>query len=292
VNEIHPHFDEPLADSAMLAHEWSQRHCHRGQNSCDWYHSSWQILRLLGVFTSIRSDDDFIFTELDSALRRGATRLLVSGAADYALLARIASAASRLGVTPRVTVIDQCRTPLELNRWYAGRAGLEIETEQTDILSYTNPGRFDLVCTHSFMAYFDEAERARLTRVWWDCLAEGGAVLTAQRVRPGEKRIKIAYTPEQAVAMGERAHQLAQQQVDQLGIDPDLARALALGYASRHLNHVIHHPDHLQDRFEQQGFVLEHFAPPGAHQPEPDAPGTPNESNSSRWRILARKPAG
>ena len=217
-------FFEPLAESALLAHQWAQSSCCKdGENAgCAWYHGSWQVLRLLGVFNSIRSDDDFIFRELDAALSHGATRFLISGAADYALLARISESAARHKVTPEITVVDQCKTPLELNRWFARRAGLEIEIQQADILQYDNPGRFDLVCTHSFLSYFDQTARNSLAAAWWNCLATGGVVLTAQRIRPGVTESKIVYTPQQAVAMGDLAFRLAEKQLDQLGIDNDL----------------------------------------------------------------------
>jgi hypothetical protein len=285
-------FFEPLAESALLARQWAQSSCHDdGENpGCGWYHGSWQVLRLLGVFNSIRSDDDFIFRELDKALGNGATRFLISGAADYALLARITKSASRHKVTPEITVVDQCETPLKLNRWYARRKGLDIHTQQTNILRYENPGRFDLVCTHSFLCYFDQAQRSRLAAVWWACLADGGAILTAQRTRPHDTESRIAYTPQQARALGDRAFYLAEEQFGQLGIDPQLSRELALGYATNHWTHLIRHPGELKRLFQNQGFVFEHFAPPDERQFVSDTPGTPNLADTCRWRILARKP--
>ncbi len=61
----------------------------------------------------------FFQAELDNAFRRGITRILISGAADYALLARIVTMASRHNATPEITVLDRCETPLRLNSWYA-----------------------------------------------------------------------------------------------------------------------------------------------------------------------------
>ena len=284
--------DEPLADSAMLAHEWSKSLCKSNapDHNCGWYHGSWQILRLLGVFNSIRSDDDFFLSALDSAIAGGANRFLISGAADYALLARIAAAARKHDVTPQVTVVDHCETPLKLNRWYAERTGLEIETLCTDILEFRAPGRYDVTCTHSFLCFFDSEGRKKLAATWWDCLYPGGAVLTAQRARPNDNNPRIGYTPGQVAELGKRARGLAEDTYEKLGIDPDFACALAEGYASHHWTHLIQRAEELRELFESQGFGFEHFAPPGKGQFETDTPGTPNESDTARWRILARKP--
>jgi SAM-dependent methyltransferase len=286
------HVDEPLADSAMLAWQWSQSSCRENgeDHDCAWYHGSWQILRLLGVFNSIKSDDDFFLSQLDAAIAGGARRFLVSGAADYALLARIAVVAASRSVTPKITVVDRCETPLQLNRWYADRVGLDIDTLCADILEYRAPSRFDVTCTHSFMCFFDTDVRKKLVANWWDCLAPGGAVLTAQRVRPDDKNPHIGYSSEQVAELGERAYNLAEKQFAQHGLEPNLARMLAEGYATHHWTYLIRQADELRQLFESQGFELEHFAPPGKGQLEADTPGTPVESDTSRWRILARKP--
>ena len=76
---------EPLAESAMLARQWSKTLC----NACESYHGAWQVLRLLGVFNSIRTDDDFLIRQLDEAIGSGAGRILISGAADVAQQARM-----------------------------------------------------------------------------------------------------------------------------------------------------------------------------------------------------------
>jgi SAM-dependent methyltransferase len=280
-------FNEPLAESAMLALQWSNTRC----NDCASYHGAWQILRLLGVLNSMRSDDDFLFRQLDTAIGKGARRILISGAADYALQARIAAVARRHRATPQITVVDRCETPLELNRWYAVRTGMDTRLLSTDILKYRNPDRFDLVCTHSFLCFFAPDDRKKLARIWWDCLAPGGAVLTAQRIRPDETSALHGFSDAQTEAMGERAYRLADEQYDLLGIEPAHARSLAVNYAATRSTHTIRDSEQLSMLFSQQGFELEHFAPPGKQQPEKDIPSTPAASGHHRWRILARKPA-
>lgn len=277
---------EPLAESALLAHQWSEALC----NECGSYHGAWQILRLLGVLNSMRSDDDFLITQLDSAIGNGARKILVSGAADYALQARIAAVAKRHNATPRITVIDLCGTPLKLNRWYATWSGMDVELLQEDILDYRNPNHFDLVCTHSFLPFFNPDERRTLLGVWWDCLAPGGAVLTAQRTRPDDTSSRHGFTKDQADALGQRAYDLAFGPNNRFEIDPEQARALAVGYALGRSTYVIRDSKQLRGLFLHQGFELEQFTLPGHDQLEKDAPSTPTKPDHRRTRILARKP--
>jgi SAM-dependent methyltransferase len=277
---------EPLAESAMLALEWSKNLC----STCGSYHGAWQLLRLLGVFNSMRSDDDFLIRQLFVELGAGARKILVSGAADYALMARISAVAKQVGVAPQITVVDLCRTPLELNRWYAEYSGMDVELLCGDILDLVRPGRFDLVCTHSFLCFFDKSQREKLATVWWDCLAPGGAVITAQRVRPDDPSERHGFTATQISELGERAYQLAVEQFSDLQLDPDLARSLAEDYAADRNTYVIQDSGELGRGFSGQGFLLEHFATPAGDQPEKDTPSTPTGSGHHRWRILARKP--
>lgn len=294
-NDKAPHFeldltalniDEPLAESAMLAQQWSEDLC----VSCSSYHGAWQVLRLLGALNSMRSDDDFLVPQLDAAISSGASSILISGAADYALQARIAAVALRHNTKPRITVIDQCATPLELNRWYATRMGMDVELVQDNILDYQNPREFDLVCTHSFLCFFTEAEREKLVDVWWRCLAAGGAVLTAQRARPNDNSLRHGFTASQATSLAQRTFRLAADQFDQFGIDPEWARDRAKEYAEGRSTYLIRDSKQLGQLFLQQGFELEQFSLPGSAQLEKDIPSTPTQASHQRWRILARKP--
>jgi len=279
---------EPLAESAPLALDWSKSLC----DGCGSYHGAWQVLRLLGVMNSMRSDDDFLLPQLAGLIGEGARSILVSGAADYAFLARILAASGARANSLEITVADRCETPLELNRWYAHRAGLEIATWRGEILQYDNPGAFDLVCTHSFFGFFNARGRKALVTSWWDCLASGGAVLTAQRTRPHDPDSRHGFSRSQSDNLGARAFRLAEDRFEQLGIDPGYARSLAVAYASDRESYTIRDEGHLRRIFLEQGFELEHFAPPDRNQAEKDIPSVPTAPSTFRWRILARKPPG
>lgn len=271
----------------MLALEWARQHC----GECEHYHGAWQLLRLLGLFNSMRSDDDFLVPALVAEMRAGAHQFLVSGAADYAFLARIAAAAGSLGITPTVTIVDHCRTPLELNQWYAQRANLNVHIVQRDVLHFEADQQYDLVCTHSFLCFFPEQDRRQVAARWWQWLAPGGAVLTAQRARPNETSLRHGYTDEQAKALAERAHRAAAEQPTKLALTPDQLRDLALQYAQSRRTWTVRDKDHLRDVFSRQGFVLEHFGIAERARLAFDIPSTPTHPEHHRWRILARKPA-
>ena len=276
---IVPEISEPLEQSAGLALEWSRQYCEQarqGDAGCSWYHGSWQTLRLIGLFHSIRSDDDFFCRELQSAVASGARKFLVSGAADYALLVRIATAACAAGVNVKVTVLDRCATPLKLNKWYGAKAGVDVTTVRANILDYSPETAFDVVCAHSFLCFFSPAGRQKLLKTWWDCLAPGGIVLTAQRVRQDDNTRLIRYGQAEVDQLAKKAQQLAGEVNGSINIDIGLARELAHGYAKNHWTYCIRTSQGIKTLFEQQGFGLEHLAPPGTGQPVPDIPGTPN----------------
>ena len=290
-----PEIDEPLQDSALLALHWARELCQpasAGHPGCAWYHGSWQALRLFGVFHSIRSDDDFLLPALQRMIADGARRILVSGAADYALLARIAWAAGEHARELRVTVLDQCATPLRLNAWYGERVGIDVRTMQGNVLELQAPAEYDLVCTHSFICFFDQADRQRLLRTWWDCLGPGGVVLTAQRARTADTEPVIRYSQTEIDELAARAQALAETRGAGHGFDPQQLRELARGYGCNHWTYLVRTPDSIRALFQDQGFQLECFSPPGGHQEFVDTPGTPNQGGSVRWRILARKGDG
>lgn len=289
---------EPLAASAKLALDWSQSLCQRGEGrgpdsvpGCGWYHGSWQMLRWLGLFHSIRSDDDFFLASLQREIESGARHILVSGAADYALQARIMAAAGSHRGAINLTVLDRCATPLKLNAWYAAQLGLTIETVQDDVLNYRAAAPFDLICTHSFLCFFDTDSRRTLIRNWGEMLRPGGAVMTAQRVHSSDQQAIIRYDDSQIASLVQSAWDLAAAPGSPPGITTELAASLARGYATHHWTHLIRSAEHLRQPFEDCGFELEIFEPPGGAQQVPDVPGTPNPQGSERWRILARKPA-
>lgn len=285
-----PEVREDLLREAREVHAIAARHCAApGQDDCGWYHASLPTLRLLGVFDSPGSDDDFLLPAIGAEVARGATRILVSGCADAAMLARVA-ACLPAGAAIEVVVLDRCRTPLELCRDYAGSHGLDIELVHRDILGF-DAEPFDLICTHSFLSFFDAAARDELARVWWRLLRPGGCVVTAQRVRVGAAPALIGYGESEALALAEDAARRAGGREAETGVSAESARACAQAWTRNYFAHVIGSEEALRAPFAAAGFEFEQCAP-GGLPPGSDRPGTPRGNAGSRWRIIARRPGG
>lgn len=285
-----PDVCENLHAAARQSRALSARYCvATGDGAdCGWYHGSWPVLRALGVINSPGSDDDFLLRAIGSELAAGARRVLVSGAADAGMLARVTSCLTP-GSAVEVTVLDRCRTPLELSRMHALEVGFEIETIRADILEFESDQSFDLICTHSFMTFFPAADRRRLVERWRALLRPGGCVITAQRVRPGEKEELTRFPPDEIQRLGVEAEHRARSNGESI-VDAATARELALGYGANHQTHLIASARDLEQLFLGEGFVLEEFVPPAAERRLLDRSGAPANASSCRWRILARRP--
>src|SRR5690606_40335193 len=105
-----------LAHCAALARELAPRLCGDGTESCAWYHGFWPYMRLLDYGSSPELHKGFYLEGLAPLAAGGEPRILISGAADFAMLevAREAFAGGR--ARPEFTVIDRCETPLALCR--------------------------------------------------------------------------------------------------------------------------------------------------------------------------------
>ena len=134
---------EPVHESAPLARWIAERVCRVDPGtgeSCAWYHGFRQYLRVLGLAVTPSHHADFLREAMAGAVERGQrVRVLISGAIDYSMFAHVLWACRESGVSPAVTIVDVCDTPLFLNLWYAQRIGLSVRTVRSDILAYMPP---------------------------------------------------------------------------------------------------------------------------------------------------------
>ncbi len=131
-----------------------------------------------------------------AARKPGRKRILISGAADYGILAHLLSACRKNAVEVDVTVLDLCPTPLHLNQWFADRMGVPVTTVCADILEYAPEETFDLICSHSFLIQFTPERRNLVVVKWRGLLASGGNIIAVNRVRPASG--PVLFTPEAA----------------------------------------------------------------------------------------------
>jgi SAM-dependent methyltransferase len=284
-----PEVRENLVEEAREARALAQLHCGAtpGRPDCGWYHASLPTLRMLGVFDSPGCDDGFLLPAFSAEFARGARRVLVSGCADAAMFARVAACLGSARGPVELVVLDICRTPLELCRSYAASHGLEVRLEHGDILGF-EAEPFDVVCTHSFIGFFDAAGREQLARRWWKLLRPGGCVVTSQRIRSGDAGI-VRYGEAERESLAQDALRRAAAREAETGLSPAQVRELADAWTQGHFAHVIATEAELRAPFDGAGFVLDQFAP-GPAPSANDRPGTPRTGAGSRWRIIARRP--
>jgi len=279
--------DEALEQAARLAREQAPALCRRDPatgHSCAWNHGLWPTLRLLGLVTEPALHGEFLRGAL-RAVSAEHPRVLLSGAADHALLAQVLAAYP--GRAARITVLDICETPLMLNRWFAARAGIEIETRCVDILTYEDAAGYDAICTHAFLSYFDHAGRARLLRKWHDLLRSGGKVITINRLRPEREAQWLAFSVDQVWAYRARVDEAARSR----GVAIEGLGRAAERYAGRQAIFPLGTAAELRELFERADFALEHLAvaalEPGAQQ-QVNAPTVPSLDHYAQL-IAARR---
>ena len=198
---IDEHTQGLLIKSAPLMLEWSKTTCShkdtggmeewaKDQNgtdqvlACDWYHGTWQFLRLLNM-VAVPPWYGFYNDALSAILRKKPkANVLISACADYGMLATLHQAIETAGTTPKITIYDICNTPLQACKWYANRYGLEIECHCDNIItSKSIPlGSFDLIVTDEFLTVLKSDYKPMITKRWLELLAPGGSVVTTAMI--------------------------------------------------------------------------------------------------------------
>jgi hypothetical protein len=274
--------EEALEVSAPLARRLAPQLCRLDPATgerCAWNHGFWQYMRLLGLAIAPEHHAEFLRKTLQPLLA-GAPRVLISGTSDYALLAQLAAIAKAQGGVPAITVLDRCETSLMLNRWYAERVGLVIDTRRADILEFQDEASFDLICTHGFFGYFSPAQRRELVARWHALLLPRGLVVTVNRLRTAAAPERTGFESPQVEAFAKQVR-IAAARVRH-GIDlgtEDLERA-ARAYAMRQGVYTLRSLEEVRNLFEEAGFNLgtlycDPIAPDARHPVDaPTVPGS------------------
>ena len=248
---------ELLTASAPLMAEWSRSECKaksRGgmeqwakkQNesangspplSCDWYHGTWQYMRLLNM-VAVPPWYGFYGRALGSLLsKKPQARVLISACADCGMLATLHQAIVASGATPSIVVCDICATPLLNAGWYAKRHGFTIECICDNILTSSSlaPGSFDLIVTDEFLTVLPASDKPAAVARWKELLKPGGALVTTAMVGG-------ATTPALRKRYAERARHLLREtngdrRIATNGVDELMERADR--FAQFHTRHMI-----------------------------------------------------
>jgi SAM-dependent methyltransferase len=163
------------------------------------------------------------------------------------------------GVEPDITVVDRCETPLMLHRWYAERVAGKVDARRCDMLEFSAPQAFDVVCSHASYGPFPPGQRATLFARWHDLLRPGGRIITViNRARPDSTAEPVTFTPAERAAFHAAVLQAAGKLPASLATDPaELARR-ADTYASRHSTYPVRSAEEIREMLERSGFRIEH----------------------------------
>lgn len=253
--------DEPLAISAPLAWQYAQQMCRKNPadgTSCVWNHGLWQLLRLMGLAGTAANRSGFYQRTIREFMEDNPKpHILISGSADYAMLAQIVLAAQRTGASPAVTVVDICETPLHLNRWYAERSNIKINTVCSDMLEFRASPPFDMICTDSFLGRFPQALWPQVAARWHALLRPGGRLLTASQLRPASGPERLVFDENQITAFRNKVLDSANQRDIQTGLTSEDLFEAVTQYCRYQSNHPLRAEAHLRLLLENAGFNID-----------------------------------
>lgn len=255
--------EEPMVQTAPLMDLLSNAVCsgsYINAEDCSWYHGVWQYLRIFDLVSTPTWHQNFYNTHLAQlAQEHPNSKVLISGTADYSVLAHVLWAFDSVGNPCDITVLDLCQTPLILCKWYGRRTNHNIATVQTSIFDF-NPGEtYDAIVTDAFLTRFSKAERSAVVALWVRSLRPGGCVITTVRVGSAPTIEKVIARPDQVDLFRSRALEQAKRWQDFLPIPPEEIAIKAQRYAERMVSQPITSPDEIKAEFEQQGFIFRRF---------------------------------
>ena len=269
---------ELLTESAPLMERWSATDCankatggmeewSKGENpqpavTCDWYHGTWQYLRLLNM-VAVPPWYEFYQEALGYLLRRRPqSEVLISAAADFGMLATLHEAVSAVAAEPRIMVYDICRTPLRSCQWYAERHGFSIECVCANLLTCDIPkASFDLIVTDEFLTVIKAADKPLIIKRWRELLKPGGSLVTTAMIgQPTTAELRQGYA-ERARHLFEDHSVRFPQPVN--GRREELLRQFET-FATHHTRHMLSGEEELRRLFDGFGeFSYVRTATPG-----------------------------
>ena len=300
-NELYTLDDENrkvLMESAPLMEAWSNSDCgsksaggmeewakNQGAAeaqpvaSCDWYHGTWQYLRLLNM-VAVPPWYEFYDQALSEVLRRRPNaEVLISAAADYGMLATLHDAIRATGASPHIMLYDICRTPIRACQWYAERHGLSIDCVCANLLTCDIPrASFDLIVTDEFLTVIKSEDKPLIVKRWRELLKPGGTLVTTAMIGG-------ATTPELRRGYAERARRKLAEFGDNFAgmeIGKEQLMEQFQFFADVHTRHMLVSEDEIRGLFAGVGLKLDFF----------EIIETPGEcvNPTWSWQIIATLP--
>jgi 2-polyprenyl-3-methyl-5-hydroxy-6-metoxy-1,4-benzoquinol methylase len=215
--------------------------------SCDWYHGTWQFLRLLNM-VAVPPWYGFYNDALTSALRKKPNaNVLISACADCGMLATLHKAVETANANPNIVIYDICKTPLRACKWYANRNGFDVQCVCDNIITSKEmpTGSFDLIVTDEFLTVLKKEYKPMITKRWLELLTPGGTVVTTAMI--GEPT-----TDDQRWGYADRARALTTTDgiaLQETSVDVDLLLGRFEQFANFHTRHMLTGEAEIRDLF-------------------------------------------
>lgn len=287
------HIRELLLESAPLMKNWSECKCCGKQSggmeawakenltqaviSCDWYHGTWQYLRLLDMVATPPWYPFYMKALGHLLVQKRECELFISAAADWGMLAMVHEAAAAVDASPRVTLWDICESPLLASKWYADKFGVAITTKVSNIITESQEldGSFDIIVTDEFLTVLADPLKPMITQRWLDLLKPGGSVVTTAMIGgPTTANLRDLFR-KRALRLFDRDSFLFKR----MGVTREEFEEQATTFAEVHTRHMLTSPEQLEELFAD--YELEY-----------SAVVTPGEcvNPTTSYQIVARKP--
>jgi len=265
-----------LLRSADSMREDARRHCRESyltahESSCEWYHSSWQYLRILGLVSTPDWHTDFYSKAFGEAFDSEVRDVLISGTADYAIVHHLARAIPKhLLQSVVISVLDICPTPLQICRWYDSwyesefKTRLNLRYNQRDALDTGyHDSAFDMITTDAFLTRFEDRERKLLVREWYRILKPGGRVVTTARLSTDARLSKVVTTEIDVENFASNARRRINEKRPWLRPMTNVICELARGYVRNIISYPLLSEDYVRELFQGFDCTIERGITPG-----------------------------
>lgn len=169
---------EDLIWEAVRGAELGKEFC-----TCEgYYHCLWGLLRASGAMKGLSSEEK-ILSDVMTGFIRPNSRVLIGGSADVGVLCSLGRI---YGPTkPEFTVVDRCRSPLELISEFAAAKDIPCRTLNADILELDGRETWDQIVLHYTANFVDADHREQFLGGIARSLEPGGTLICS--IKTGEK---------------------------------------------------------------------------------------------------------
>ncbi len=250
---------EPLSESADINFRLAIENCQNGimsSGDCKWYHSVWQYLRVIDKVSSPEWHATFYdncFNKLIS--KKDNPRILISGTADYSLLAYVHNSIKKSNQNAEIFVLDTCNTPLKICEWYAKKQNFQIKLLNMNILDLSNLKlKFDLICSDAFLTRFSKTDAESVVSNWYHSLNYNGMIVTTIRCRNNNTTADDEFQKKNYVKDCVERFQKWEGYFD---ISLENFEDMAKEYVNKMTSHNLGNKQSIIKMFKNSGFVLE-----------------------------------